>query len=149
MQLDTLLRVERERLDKERQEREACIARDQARLQEVNARLRNVEGLLGTNEADGMALPEATNTVGHSVTDIAVEILSEREGKPMHYKDLTQEVQRRGGNLTGENAPHILVARLVNDERFVRPERKGHYALTRNYPSVKSVGARKKPRGSM
>lgn len=142
--LNTLLQAEKDRLDKERQERQECMARDEQLLQELQDRLRNVEGLLGTNEAAGMASPEATNTVGRSLTDITEEILSERNGEPMYYKDLAREVQRRGGNLTGQNAANILVARLVNDERFVRPKRKGHYALRSEHPGAKNVGARKR-----
>ena len=58
----------------------------------------------------------------------------------MYYKDLAAEVQNRGGDISGENAAQILVARLVKDERFVRPVRKGFYALRKDYPRAKKCG---------
>ena len=66
----------------------------------------------------------------------------------MYYKELADEVMARGGDLTGENAANILVARLVNDERFVRPIQKGYYALRSDYPNAKNVGERRRRRGS-
>ena len=62
----------------------------------------------------------------------------------MHYKDLAEEVKAQGGDLSGENAAQVLVARLVKDDRFVRPARRGFYGLREDYPGARSVGERKK-----
>ena len=61
----------------------------------------------------------------------------------MHYRELAKEIQARGGNIPGVDKDHTLIARLVKDDRFVRPTRRGFYALQRDYPNAKSVGARK------
>ena len=62
----------------------------------------------------------------------------------MYYKDLAVEVKARGGDIPDANAAQNLVARLVNDERFVRPVRKGFYGLRQDYPRAQNVGQRKK-----
>ena len=113
------------------------------RLKDDYDRLALVEELLGPGHVPQNESREALQSPNRDITDIAVEILGEREKEPMHYKDLTKEVQARGGNLKTTNAPNVLVARLVSDGRFVRPTRRGYYALRSDYPDVKSVGARK------
>ena len=148
VQLGTLLEAEKSRLDEERQTLQEQVAVAEKRLREIQVRLRHVGGLLGTDEAAETVLSEATNSAGRNLTDIAEEILGEREREPMHYKELAREVESRGGDLSGENAANILVARLVSDDRFVRPLRKGFYARRRDYPNAKNVGARKRHRGS-
>ena len=148
MNLDTLLQDERVRLEKEVDglEREIELAR--RRLIEVQTRLQHVEGLLGSEELIQPTTPEAEGANGRALTDIAEEILAERNREPMHYKDLAHEVQARGGTFSNENVAALLNARLVNDDRFVRPVRKGYYALRRDYPDAKNVGARKRRRNS-
>ncbi len=144
-QLDTLLQSEGDRLDDERRTLQENIAEAEKRLREIHTRIAHVEGLLGTSDA---AERRETNSGERSLTDIAEEILGERDREPMHYKDLAREVQSRGGSLSGGNAANILVARLVSDDRFIRPLRKGFYALRRDYPGAKNVGARKRRRSS-
>lgn len=148
-QLDTLLQAEKARLDEERQTLQERIAAGERRLQEIRVRLRHVEALLGTSE-DAETVPTAAkaSSAGRSLMDMVEGILGERSGDPMHYKELAREVQERGGELSGDNAASSLVARLVDDERFVRPVRKGFYALRKDYPNAKNVGARKRHRGS-
>lgn len=145
-QLDTLLQSERSRLDKEGRTLRESIAEAEKRLREVQTRLNHVEGLLGPSEPTEVATVGSAISAERSLTDMAEQILGEREREPMHYKDLAQEIQSRGGSLTGGNAANILVARLVSDDRFVRPLRKGFYALRRDYPNAKNVGARKRHR---
>ena len=147
-QLDTLLQNEKRRLDDEKQDLVGQIATAKKRLTEVQLRLRHVEGLLGMSEESDRVPRVTTKSDGLSLLDIAEEVLTERGGEPMYYKDLAQEVQTRGGELSGENAANILVARLVSDNRFVRPVKKGYYALRRDYPDAKNVGARTRRRGS-
>ena len=60
----------------------------------------------------------------------------------MYYKELAQEVLSRGGTLNGATPAATLTARMVRDERFVRPTAKGFYALRRDYPTARNVGAR-------
>ena len=146
--LDKLLQAEKSQLDKERQTLQKNIAAAEKRLREIQVRLRHVEGLLETNDVTETVSSRGTNSVRRSLTDIAEEILREREREPMYYKELAAEVEDRGGDLTGDNAPNILVARLVNDERFVRPIQKGYYALRSDYPNAKNVGERRRRRGS-
>ncbi len=61
----------------------------------------------------------------------------------MYYKDLAEEVMRRGGVLNGKTPGATLNARMVRDERFVRPTSKGYYALREDYPAARNVGARR------
>ena len=61
----------------------------------------------------------------------------------MHFKELTQEVLSRHGEIQGADPARSLIARLVTDDRFVRPARKGFYGLKRDYPTATSVGRRK------
>ena len=148
MELDTLLQAEKTRLSKEADKLEQEIESARSRLREIHSRLEHVEGLLGNDSVTHPSEPEAMNTNGRALTDIAAEILAERERNPMHYKELAEEVQARGGIFSGENVAALLNARLVNDDRFVRPVRKGFYALRRDYPDAKNVGARKRRRNS-
>ena len=146
--LDNLLLAEKDQLDKERHTLQAQITAAEKRLKEIHVRLRHVDGLLGVSESSEAVSTRASKPVGRTMTDLAAEILDDRQGDPMHYKDLALEVQSRGGDLSGVNVANILVARLVGDDRFVRPVRKGYYALKRDYPDAKNVGARKRRRVS-
>ena len=148
IELDNLLLAEKNRLNEERQALEAGITAAQKRLKEIHGRLRHVDGLLGVSESSEAVATGASKPAGRTMTDLAAEILDERQGDPMYYKDLAQEVQSRGGDLSGVNAANILVARLVSDDRFVRPLQKGYYALKRDYPDAKNVGARRRRRAS-
>ena len=143
--LEQVLQAEKDSLEKEQAELRAQAAEAEARLRVIEERLAHVNGLLSpSNTTTGT--PDLN---GHhptpSAADIAFEILSDRSGETMYYKDLAVEVQNRGGDISGENAAQILVARMVQDERFVRPVRKGFYALRKDYPKAKNVGERKRP----
>ena len=142
--LTKLLLEEHGKLKEEDQELRKRISEAERRLREVNERLTYVEGLLGPGQVFENASSEESLSRNLNIKDIAADILGEREGEPMYYKDLAKEVQKRGGNLTGVNAGHILVARLVSDNRFVRPKRRGYYALRADYPGVESVGVRRR-----
>ena len=141
--LDTLLLEEQRVLRcKSRKLREEISAAE-GKLKEIEERLVHVEGLLGpshTSEDDSEASPLPDS---REITDIAVNILSERNREPVNYRELAKEIQARGGNIPGIDKDHTLIARLVKDDRFVRPTRRGFYALRRDYPEAESVGARK------
>ena len=149
--LDTLLDAESQQLEREAVEIQARINQDSDRLAIVQRRLAHVRALLhhgGTPEVqDARAVPQGDygNGAGDgtsNVCDIAVEILGERNGESMYYKELAEEVIRRGGSLTGPTPWASLTARMVQDPRFVRPVAKGFYALRKDYPNARNVGAR-------
>ena len=90
----------------------------------------------------------STNQETPSAVKVAFQILAERNGETMHYKELTQEVLSRNGKIQGADPARSLIARLVTDDRFVRPARKGFYGLKRDYPTATSVGRRKTRRAN-
>ena len=143
--LEQALLEERETLEEEQLLLRTQASEIEARLREIEHRLDLVNSLM---QVPGNSTTPHPGTNGTSpkprAVDVAFEVLSERGTEPIYYKDLAQEVRARGGDLSGENAAQILVARLVNDERFVRPIRKGFYALRKDYPKAQNVGQRKK-----
>ena len=142
--LTTLLLEERSRLRVKSQKLREQISEAEKCLQEVNSRLVHIDGLIGPSQPQENESSEGSPPSSRDIRDIAFDILVERGREPFHYKELTKEVQARDGNLSGANAPNVLVARLVSDDRFVRPTRRGYYALRRDYPDAKNVGARQK-----
>ncbi len=148
-ELDNLLYAERQKLEKEASELQERLKENQERFTTVQRRLEHIHALLGEDESS----PGATSVVfqaQHSyvngsrsqICDIAETVLSERNGEPMYYKELAQEVIGRGGVLHGATPWASLTARMVQDPRFVRPTAKGFYALRRDYPNARNVGAR-------
>ena len=141
--LDSLLQEEQNRLAERQKELQEQISSAEKQLHAVSVRLTYVNGLLNSDE-----VPEADSHANssprrHDILDIAEAILGEREGTPMHFKELSEKVQARGGLIPGVDATKTLLARLVKDERFVRPTQRGFYALRRDHPDAKDVGARK------
>ncbi len=77
--------------------------------------------------------------------EIAYEVLKEHSPADMHYRDLAEEVLKRGGHLPGSDPGALLNSLLTSDKskRFVRPYRRGCYALREDYPDLeRSVGER-------
>ena len=146
--LEQALQAEKEALEQERGQLKEQVAKGEERLREIDLRLTHVYGLMSLNNGHMSAEEEGKAPPGTPVADIAFQVLSEMEGETMYYKDLAAEVMTRGGNLPKTNAAQNLVARLVNDERFVRPVRKGFYGLRQDYPKAQNVGERKKSRRS-
>ena len=141
--LEQALLAEKEGLEEEKRVLRNQISEAENRIHQIDQRLVLVHGLLNPdNYVATSAKVNGTQPMA-SCVDIALEILSERDGETMYYKELAAEVARRGGDISGENAAQILVARLVKDERFVRPVRKGFYALRIDYPNARNVGERK------
>ena len=80
-------------------------------------------------------------------TDLAEKILSDLGGEPMHYRDLADVVFKQGGDLPKGSPAPTLNAMMNQDNRFIRPFRRGYYALRKDHPNVKrSVGARRRKR---
>ena len=76
---------------------------------------------------------------------LAVEILREAGGKDMHYVELAKQVKARGGNLPEHlRSSTATLNRILNsDPRFIRPFRRGYYALKEHFPNVnRSIGKR-------
>ncbi len=153
---DTLGReLERERvtLETRRSELEQEIARLESEKEGVSFKLGHVIALLKGTEVEGV---EADRHISAQViketgeltdpTEIARLILEEHGTDPIYYRKLADLVKERGGGLEGADPAMTLVSRLVADDRFVRPFRRGWYALRVHYPKVKSVGQRKKYR---
>ena len=78
------------------------------------------------------------------VCDNVERILRGNNKEPMHYRELEKELRRRGVVIGGKKPENGLVSRIYNDKRFVRPARRGYYALREDYPDSKSIGERKK-----
>ena len=145
--LEQALLEEREALEKEQRLLQAQASDIETRLQEIEHRLDLVNSLMGMPSVNAAPHPGRNGTAPKPrAVDVAFDVLSDRGPEPMYYKDLAHEVEARGGDLSGENAAQILVARLCNDERFVRPIRKGFYALRKDYPNAQNVGQRR-PKG--
>lgn len=149
--LNTLLKAECARLEIKQTDLQEEIRQRADQLAQVKARLEHIRALLGEEEESGSrgggtqaSNGRKSNSTPLNASDLAVEILSERSGEPMYYKDLAREVVRRGGTLNGATPWATLSARMVQDERFVRPTAKGFYALRRDYPNARNVGARRK-----
>ena len=144
--LEKALKAEQQALQTERDKLKAEIAEAQIRLRLVEERLTLVLSLMDTGNGPAAAVQPDLSHDKLPAADVAFEILAERDGQTMHYKALADEVIARQGDILGENAPQILVARLVNDDRFVRPARRGFYGLRRDYPNARNVGQRKSRR---
>ena len=148
--LNALLDTERLQLEAEQRKLQEEIRQQADRLAVVKTRLEHVTALLGIDQdsetlvEDPMSLNRNFNNTTNPLCDIAVTILSERNTEPMHYKELAHEVIRRGGVINGANPGATLTARMIQDERFVRPTAKGFYALRRDYPTARNVGSRLK-----
>lgn len=149
--LDEMLQVERQQLETEARDLQQQQQAVQGRLSVVQRRLEHVRGLLEEEPPQGStALSQVSHGNTHRnrshVCDIAESVLNEHGSQPMYYKDLATEVVRRGGVLNGASPGANLTARLVNDDRFVRPTAKGFYALRKDYPNARNVGARRQRR---
>lgn len=80
------------------------------------------------------------------VADVAHQVLREVGAKDVHYVELADKVKARGGRLPDHkpSATSMLNGILNADPRFIRPFRRGHYALQEHFPNVnRSVGERR------
>ncbi len=151
-ELERILRDERGSLQEELEKVRALITESEQRLTRIIERLRHVDGLLGgTPHPTSSDVRTATTLESptppsrrESIADLAAQVLHEHRGKPMYYKDLAKEVERLGGQISGSTPGATLVARLVLDDRFVRPTSKGFYGLRADFPTARNVGARRR-----
>ena len=130
-------------LQKELDEREV-------ELRKVKDRIKALQTLLSD---DDDAEPKLEHTVAETPAnrtttaplEVAYRVLKEQSPADMHYKRITDEVLKRGGDLRGSNPSALLNTLLTSDKskRFVRPFRRGCYALREDHPNLKrSVGER-------
>jgi hypothetical protein len=74
---------------------------------------------------DAVVPPSAPS--GRRPEDIAAEVLSERG--PLHYRELWDEVAKRGGVIVSGNPAAVLLTRVSRDERFAKGRSRGMYRL--------------------
>jgi hypothetical protein len=154
---DTLkIALEREKttLEAKRQELEQEIARLEKEKEAVSFRLGHVTALLRGPEKEEVREKRELDLLGTLVVErttdpveIAHQYLEEHGTEPVHYRKLADVVKEKGGELEGTDPAITLVSRLVADDRFVRPFRRGWYSLRAYYPKARSVGSRKKRKG--
>ena len=93
------------------------------------------------------ATPEQPDQRAERILNIAEDILRQRSGMDMHYSELADAVSERGGNLPQHaKSRHDTLIRMMNEDpqrRFIRPHRRGFYALTEDHPGTQSVGSRR------
>jgi len=145
--LRTALENEKKTLEAEYENLETQITALRAESEMVSVRLGHIVALLkGQGTEDGEAQVDSTITAQEESDplEIAYRILDEKGQDPVHYKELADLVKGRGGTLEGSDPALTLVSRLVTDDRFVRPFRRGYYALRKYYPKSKNVGRRRR-----
>lgn len=148
-----LATVRSRRADLERAERVAAEkVRHVRALMELEGS--NAPNLANTEPtAEALSLPETTDqrsqsnvplgangsTIAARPEDIAAEILGERGS--LHYRELWQEVARRGAVIVSSNPAGVLLTRISRDDRFTRGKGRGVYRLGllegRTEPKVK------------
>ena len=159
--LESSLRGERDRLQREIEQLREEIAAKELLTRTKIERLGHVQALL-SHDSSPVAKPapkrlesSAASTPSPKLLEMAEEILRERAGEPMHYRDLADELIKRGAIIRGQDPAGALVSRMTQDDnrradgekRFVRPTSKGFYALREDYPNARNVGARRRRRG--
>jgi hypothetical protein len=145
------LELEKATLEARRRELEQQIASLEADKEAVSFRLVHVNALIrepdieaaGEDEQANVERFESSGDVSDPL-EIAYSILEERGAEPIYYRELAELVRQKGGELEGADPAMTLVSRLVTDDRFIRPFRRGWYALRAHYPKGRSVGRRKK-----
>ena len=158
--LESSLRGERDRLRQEIEQLRQEIAEKESLSRAKLERLGHVEALLSLDSSTDSELvsrrsePSAASTPTPKLLTMVEQILRDRNGEPMHYRDLADEMMRRGAVIRGQDPASALVSRMTQDDdrrkeadkRFIRPTSKGFYALREDYPDARNVGARRRKR---
>ena len=113
---------------------------------QVNAEVVALRSLLAIDDGQPIDVPNNAPRYTIDPRDVAIEILREKSGEEMHYKLLAQEVVQRGGHLPEKSPEAALNAIMNRDKRFVRPNRRGFYALREHHPRIKENAGRRHPR---
>jgi len=158
--LESSLRGERDRLQREIKQLRAEITERELLSRAKAERLGHVQALLsmdsspGSKPAPRRSGPSVASTPTPMLLEKVEQVLRERNGEPMHYRDLADEILRRGAVIRGQDPAAALVSRMTQDDnrraegerRFIRPTSKGFYALREDYPDARNVGARRRRR---
>ena len=122
------------------------IVERQNRLAKVAQLISHLEGVLelSSDEHKPDEKPALRRADYKEICDLVEKILAEREKKPVHYRELADEVKRRGIELGGTDPGGTLVAKISKEPRFVRPASRGFYALRKDYPDARNVGEHKR-----
>lgn len=152
--LEQALILEKEKLETRINELQAIIEKANQAITDTEEvqrpllrRLANVCELLPEDSSPSLSEDPSSQTIKHRrhtehVKELAKQILGEKPDQDMHYKDLAKRILALGGELRGQDPALTLVALISPDPEFTRPNRKGHYALTENFPHSRNVGER-------
>ena len=143
--LENALLLEKEKLEKRITDLQVIIDKAKDDQQPLLRRLANVCELLPAESRSSVTTSGQTSKHRRHtehVKELAKQILSQRPDEDMHYKDLADKILELGGELRGQDPGLTLVALISPDPDFTRPNRKGHYALTKNFPDSRNVGER-------
>ncbi len=127
-------------------ETEESIRRLDADRAQINAEVLALRSLLAIDDGQPLESHVRSQPYAMGVKDVAIEILREHEGREMHYKILADEVLERGGKLPVKSPSAALNAIMNRDDRFVRPTKRGYYALREHYPDVEENAGRRHSR---
>ena len=157
--LERSLIGERDKLQREIGQLRDKIRHYEKKRMEKEARLGHVQALLSAEPPELDRPPPhapvrsfAASTPTPKLLDMAEQVLRDRDGEPMHYRELADELLRRGAVIRGKDPAAALVSRMTQDDnrrveqerRFIRPTSKGFYALREDYPQARNVGARRR-----
>ena len=124
-------------------EAEESIRHLDAERAQINAEVLALRSLLAIDDGEPLQDRVRSHPYAVGAKDVAIEILRESDGREMHYRLLADEVVQRGGNLPAKSPAAALNAIMNRDERFVRPSKRGFYALREHHPSIReNVGTR-------
>ena len=160
--LEDSLVNERDKLKQEIKQLRQAIEMKELEYRTKEERLCHVVALLSTEQSSTQDPPPnrhraaSNSTPTTQLLDMAEQVLRERKGEPMHYRDLADELMQRGAIIRGQDPAGALVSRMTQDDnrrdeedrRFIRPTSKGFYALREDYPNARNVGARRRRRES-
>ncbi len=156
--LEDSLVSERDKLKQEIKQLRQAIEMKELECRTKEERLCHVVALLSTEQSSTQDPPPnrhraaSTSTPTTQLLDMTEQVLRERKGEPMHYRDLADELMRQGAVIRGQDPAAALVSRMTQDDkkraeadrRFIRPTSKGFYALREDYPNARNVGARRR-----
>lgn len=130
------------RLTEERQQILGRITDLQSKADALDTEIEHLRALITPQSRP----PETSAPVQNvAVADLVIALLEEL-GEPMHYRDIEQELRKRGqAPGVGADPANALLARYFNDARLYRP-RRGTYALRAWDKSAKSVGVKRRAR---
>ncbi len=156
--LERSLLSERDRLQQEIEQLRKEIDAKESQCRSKVERLGHVQALLSaeppasSERLQRRRSTESSSTPSERLLNMVEQVLRERNGEPMHYRDLADEIVKRGAVIRGQDPAGALVSRMTQDDnrraeadkRFIRPTSKGFYALREDYPDARNVGARRR-----